>query len=686
MRSRASGQDLRGTVDTPTPGAVVHGRMLVVRGWHRWRDEPVAAVAVEAAGTRVVVAPGNEVRLDVADAYDDPQLARCGWRAELDLSAVAPGLVDVVVTLWTAPDGDARRLAPIPVTLAPPTAGAALAGISGAIDRPLPGAEVGPRVTVAGWALAPGRPVGRVEIVAGGRGLGTARLGLARADLAAHSAEPHAVVAGFEHLVDLSDLPPGPVRIVARGWVDDAGPVDLAEQTVVLAEHAPDRPASRRDPAGRAARRAVLTGRRAQLRARPPAGGDLRLAVVAHSLQRRGAELWLRELLGRAGAGRRFPCRVLALEDGPVVDDLEAAGIEVQVVHGPPPPDLEAYEGRVTEVASWLAAGDHNALLVNTVVPWFAVDAAAELGIPVVWAVHESHRPDDLCSTLLEPFAVAPDVAATLPAALRRAHAVVFVSEATRDLYLDHVDPARALVVPYGIDLRGVDDYRRAVGRDDARRNLGVAPEAFLILSVGVLQPRKAQSLLVSAFAQVAADFPASRLAVIGQDGSPYGAAIAEYVRRADLEDRVHVVAETEDTAAWYRAADAFVCASDNESMPRTILEALTFGLPIAATSVFGIPELLTDGETGFLFPPRDLDALVAALRNLLTQEPDTLARVGAAGRALALDRLDSAEYAAAVVALLDGLRADLRARPADLLARAGDAGTPVPVAPPVAP
>ena len=104
--------------------------------------------------------------------------------------------------------------------------------------------------------------------------------------------------------------------------------------------------------------------------------------------------------------------------------------------------------------------------------------------------------------------------------------------------------------------------------------------------------------------------------------------------------------------------------------MPRTLLEALAFGLPVAATSVFGAAELLTDGETGYLFEPRDTGAAVAALRRLLSAEATELSRLAAEGRRLAAESLDSDGYARDVIALLEGLRANPTDRPAEILAR----------------
>ncbi len=99
------------------------------------------------------------------------------------------------------------------------------------------------------------------------------------------------------------------------------------------------------------------------------------------------------------------------------------------------------------------------------------------------------------------------------------------------------------------------------------------------------------------------------------------------------MTDRCRIVPTDSDTYRWYRAADLLLSASDVESLPRSMLEAMCFGVPVVSASVFGVPELVRDGETDFLFEPNDLDALMAALQRVLALEPAELTRVGDTGQ-----------------------------------------------------
>jgi glycosyltransferase involved in cell wall biosynthesis len=109
--------------------------------------------------------------------------------------------------------------------------------------------------------------------------------------------------------------------------------------------------------------------------------------------------------------------------------------------------------------------------------------------------------------------------------------------------------------------------------------------------------------------------------------------------------------------------------ASDLESMPRVLLEAMAFGIPVVATDVWGIPELVRHGENGLLVPPRNVEALADALRATLSLTPLERAQLGAAGSALVHSRHDLGRYRRVFEQLLRRLVADPQAPISALLA-----------------
>ena len=124
--------------------------------------------------------------------------------------------------------------------------------------------------------------------------------------------------------------------------------------------------------------------------------GDGRATVARPESRRFHAPVGLRrrttlaEFLKKAGAGDRFACTVVSYRDGPLREALERRGVAVHVTDVPRSINAEAYEGRITELATLVAGGGHNVALVNTAPVFSGADVAIRLSLPTVWAVHES--------------------------------------------------------------------------------------------------------------------------------------------------------------------------------------------------------------------------------------------------------------------------------------------------------
>jgi glycosyltransferase involved in cell wall biosynthesis len=119
---------------------------------------------------------------------------------------------------------------------------------------------------------------------------------------------------------------------------------------------------------------------------------------------------------------------------------------------------------------------------------------------------------------------------------------------------------------------------------------------------------------------------------ILAGDG-PERDALEEQVRLLAVEDRVRFLGYRSDIPELLANSDALVLPSLYEGLPLAVLEAMAAGKPVVATSVGGTDEAVVDGETGFLVPPRDSDALAAAIRRVI--QDDVLAqRLGANGRA----------------------------------------------------
>jgi glycosyltransferase involved in cell wall biosynthesis len=284
--------------------------------------------------------------------------------------------------------------------------------------------------------------------------------------------------------------------------------------------------------------------------------------------------------------------------------------------------------------------------------------------------VHESFPLPLFWHSAYAPGTLHPYARARAEQALAEAAAVVFPAEATRRLYLGAADPERLTAIPYGIEL---EDIARAPDRERARSRLGIDPDAQLVLCLGSIEARKSQAMLAGAFARIAERHPRAQLALVGETDhaycADYRAALREFAQRAGLEERIRIEPETDDPYSWHAAADVLACASDIESLPRVIVEAMVFGTPVLSTRVFGVPELIEDGVTGYLCDVRDAASLAGGLERVLGASARELGEVTRAAAQHARARHDPRAYAATMATLIEGVAARPRALPRDVLA-----------------
>jgi glycosyltransferase involved in cell wall biosynthesis len=206
----------------------------------------------------------------------------------------------------------------------------------------------------------------------------------------------------------------------------------------------------------------------------------------------------------------------------------------------------------------------------------------------------------------------------------RRADRFVAVSRADqrRMTEVEGIDPARTGFIPIGIL-----PTTPSGGERDIRGELGIAPQAPLLGIVGILRAQKAHEVLLRAVSQLTRDFPDVQLLIVG-DG-PRREAIEQLIVELGLQGNVCMLGLRSDVPDILRELDVAACSSDFEGSPLAVMEYMDMGLPIVATAVGGIPDLIESGVHGLLVPPGDPTALARGLVELL-RDPRRARAMGA--------------------------------------------------------
>ncbi len=362
--------------------------------------------------------------------------------------------------------------------------------------------------------------------------------------------------------------------------------------------------------------------------------------------------LYLHSSAGRYGADRQlaaivggldrtaFRAIVVLAEDGPLVGDLRDLGAEVLVR-----PlavlrrELMSAAGLARVGASFAAdAGGlgrlarlHDVALVhtNTSVTLGGAATARIARVPHVWHVREIYAGFDRWWP-------------TYRRLLLSADALPCVSEAVRAQFQGAPRDGRAEVVPDGLalDLPAVD-------RAEARRRLGLEPDAFVVALLGRLSRWKGQAVLVEALGRPPLARDGRTVAVLA------GAAWREDPRMPEelrgraaalgVEDQLRLPGFVDDVAALYAAADVVAVPSTQpDPLPNAALEAAAAGCCVVAADHGGLGEILRDGTTGLLVPPGDPGALAETL-GALRDDPARRERLGVAARADVRERFGPA-------------------------------------------
>jgi glycosyltransferase involved in cell wall biosynthesis len=187
----------------------------------------------------------------------------------------------------------------------------------------------------------------------------------------------------------------------------------------------------------------------------------------------------------------------------------------------------------------------------------------------------------------------------------------------------------------------------------------GPAAPGGRLLFVGRLVPKKGVDVLIDACALVRSELPELRVEIVG--GGPLAEELEQRARRAGVADRVHFLGPQPGEAvdAAFRRCSLVAAPSridehgDREGMPTVLVEALARGVPVIASDLVGIPELVRHGETGLLVPPDDPAALAASIARLVG-DPKLAHELADRGRALVTERCDPGRSARRLQAVFE--------------------------------
>jgi glycosyltransferase involved in cell wall biosynthesis len=340
----------------------------------------------------------------------------------------------------------------------------------------------------------------------------------------------------------------------------------------------------------------------------------IRVLEILATLKRAGAERMAVSLACRLDP-IRFETGVVSLYDvfdGGFEPELEAAGVPVWHLGKRPGLDIRMIPRlrRVMREFQPDVIHTHSYVLRYSLPAGLAMRKSA-----MVHTVHNlAVKETDFTGRLLHRFAFGRKVSA------------VAVGEVVRRSYREWYGAEPEATIRNGIATAA---YCRPEARQRWRAGHGFQDDDFLVVSAGRLDPQKNPLGLIDAFELAFRNDRRGHLLLAG-DGSLREAAERRAAER-EVGARVHFLGVQAEIADVLAASDLFALSSDWEGTPLAVMEAMAAGLPVVATAVGGVPELVSDGETGLLSPAGDMQAFAGALSRLAAEPVLRAAMAGAA-------------------------------------------------------
>lgn len=209
-----------------------------------------------------------------------------------------------------------------------------------------------------------------------------------------------------------------------------------------------------------------------------------------------------------------------------------------------------------------------------------------------------------------------------------RADRTVVVSGAQRRKVLGGENTTRVVVLHNAVDIHC--PVARSTDAPPLRTLLGLPTESKILLTMGRFSPEKGMDVLIDAFSLLKGQVEEAHLVLLG-DGQER-LALEGRTQAVGLEPCIHFIGFTETPGDFLAEADVFVLPSRSEGLPNAVLEAMALGIPVVATEVGGVPEVIEDGVSGHLVPPNQPEALAQGLAEVLS-DPDLRQRFVREGR-----------------------------------------------------
>ncbi|MGC8771619.1 MAG: glycosyltransferase [Brevinematia bacterium] len=326
-----------------------------------------------------------------------------------------------------------------------------------------------------------------------------------------------------------------------------------------------------------------------------------KLLFVSHNLNLEGAPISL-FLLIKGLSEKDYDITILSPVDGPLNKKYIELGVDIRIF-----PEL--FE-RPTEILSYFFKEKKvDIAILNTILSFPLIETFKIRKIPLIWIIRESEREYYFSSYNLRINH------------FKSSDFVVFVSEATKKVYSDLEFKNNFVLIYNGIDLEEIENFKKENTKTSLKRKYGFNEKDYIVLNVGTTCKRKGQKFYLEAAKKVLEKITDRKVLffLIGVVENNYSKKLYSICK--NFKENVFFLKHSDNIYEYFMMSDLYVCTSLIESLPRTILEAMAFELPIISTNVYGIPEEIENGKSGILIEPANSELLAEKICCLINDK-----------------------------------------------------------------
>jgi len=359
---------------------------------------------------------------------------------------------------------------------------------------------------------------------------------------------------------------------------------------------------------------------------------NLRLLFISHNLNLEGAPLIIYNYARYFAIECGWEVSVISTQEGVLRNEYEKLNISVEIYQDTlpkPAENIQGYRNRLKELGIKSGIEKFDLIICNTLIGFWGIELAQIFKLPTIWHIHESKTIENSIENFFGSSSKKV-MEQLLRECLSNADKVIFQADATRKILHQFDIHEHFRTIPGGVDLDKINQYRNSHTKSKLRDKYKINQNHIVISIIGTTSQRKGQHIFIQAIQElrnICPDkFPNITCLIVGARRKTdleikYLNNLKNQINLLSLEN-ILIYDETKDVYDFYCLSDIFVCASFEESFPRVLLEAMAFELNIVSTNVFGIPEIIKNGEEGFLVEPGNPKELAFKIYKYI-QKPD---------------------------------------------------------------